>query len=65
MIGDHQQLRPTVNIYELAKDFNFNISMFERLLKNNFEYVMLLNQRRMRPEISKLPRQIYPELTDD
>lgn len=65
MIGDHKQLRPSVNVYELQTKYNFNISMFERLINNGFQQVMLLNQRRMRPEISNLTRNMYPELTDD
>lgn len=49
LIGDHEQLRPNNNVYELSKKYNLDISMFERLVKNNFENVMLKNQRRMRP----------------
>jgi hypothetical protein len=58
-------LRPSVNVYKLETDYNFNISMFERLVNNDFESVMLHNQRRMRPEIAELPKQIYPKLTND
>ena len=46
-------------------DYNFNISMFERLINNDFKQVMLLDQRRMRPEIADIPRFIYPKLTDN
>ena len=49
LIGDHEQLRPSNNVFELAKNYNLDISMFERLVNNNFENVMLKNQRRMRP----------------
>ena len=28
LIGDHQQLRPPINVYELGRDYNFDISMF-------------------------------------
>jgi len=49
LIGDHEQLRPSSNVYELALKYNLDISMFERLVNNNFENVMLKNQRRMRP----------------
>jgi superfamily I DNA and/or RNA helicase len=49
LIGDHEQLRPSNNVYELSKRYNLDISMFERLINNNFENVMLKNQRRMRP----------------
>jgi len=41
MIGDHQQLKPQVECYELEKKFNFNISMFERLINNGINYVTL------------------------
>jgi superfamily I DNA and/or RNA helicase len=49
LIGDHEQLRPNHNVFDLAKKYNLDISMFERLVNNNFENVMLKNQRRMRP----------------
>ena len=28
LIGDHQQLRPPMNVYQLGRDYNFDISMF-------------------------------------
>ncbi|CDW90094.1 UNKNOWN [Stylonychia lemnae] len=65
LIGDHQQLRPSPAVYELEKTYNLDMSMFERLVKNKFEYTTLSNQRRMRPEISNMVRFLYPELTDD
>ncbi|CAG5084783.1 Oidioi.mRNA.OKI2018_I69.PAR.g10735.t1.cds [Oikopleura dioica] len=52
LIGDHQQLRPKVNCYELEKKCNLDISLFERLIKNNFEFVRLGEQHRMQPNIS-------------
>lgn len=65
MIGDHQQLRPLTNNYELAKNFKFNISLFERLIKNNFEFVSLDVQMRMQPDICDLVRgTIYTSLKD-
>jgi len=54
LIGDHKQLRPTVNSYELARDMNLDLSMFERLRNNGLRPVTLLIQRRMRPEISEV-----------
>uniref|UniRef100_A0A914Z141 DNA2/NAM7 helicase helicase domain-containing protein n=1 Tax=Panagrolaimus superbus TaxID=310955 RepID=A0A914Z141_9BILA len=48
LIGDHKQLRPNPAVYELAKKFNMNISLFERLIKNNFPFKMLNFQWRMR-----------------
>eukprot|EP00347_Sterkiella_histriomuscorum_P006278 403353380 len=65
LIGDHQQLRPSPAVFELEKNYNLNMSLFERLVKNDFEYVTLLNQRRMRPEISEMIRFLYPNLEDD
>ncbi|KAG9353375.1 hypothetical protein JZ751_017954 [Albula glossodonta] len=50
LIGDHQQLRPSATVYELAKNFNLEVSLFERL-------------HRMRPEIARLlTPHIYSQL---
>ena len=54
LIGDHKQLRPKPNHYELEKNYNFAISLFERLINNNFPHVTLESQHRMRPEIASL-----------
>ncbi|KAG8221421.1 P-loop containing nucleoside triphosphate hydrolase protein [Butyriboletus roseoflavus] len=56
LIGDHKQLRPKVNNYELTVEkeegYDLNRSLFERL-------------HRIRPEISALIRELaYPGLTD-
>ena len=65
LIGDHQQLKPSVSTYDLAKNYNLDVSLFERLINNGFEYVKLLEQHRMRPEISKVVRnEFYPDLQD-
>jgi superfamily I DNA and/or RNA helicase len=53
LIGDHQQLRPNPTVYELATKYNLEISLFERLIKNQYPYKALENQHRMRPEISR------------
>lgn len=53
LIGDHKQLRPNPAVYELAKKYKFDVSLFERLIRNRFPYRMLKNQHRMRPEISR------------
>lgn len=34
LIGDYEQLRPSVNVYELETKYHLDISMFERLIKN-------------------------------
>ncbi|OCT62801.1 NFX1-type zinc finger-containing protein 1 [Xenopus laevis] len=63
LIGDHQQLRPSANVYDLAKNFNLEVSMFERLIKSNLPFVRLNYQHRMRPEIARLlTPHIYKEL---
>ena len=64
LIGDHQQLRPSPVVYELAKNFGLEISLFERLVNNGFPHVVLQEQHRMRPEISNIMRHIYPDLKD-
>ncbi|KAM4622796.1 NFX1-type zinc finger-containing protein 1 isoform 2-T2 [Discoglossus pictus] len=63
LIGDHQQLRPSANVYDLAKNFNLEVSLFERLIKSNLPFVRLNYQHRMRPEIARLlTPHIYQEL---
>ncbi|CAM1296818.1 ZNFX1 (predicted) [Pycnogonum litorale] len=54
LIGDHQQLRPSPTVYELAKIYNLDVSLFERLITNGVDYVKLTTQHRMRPEIARL-----------
>ncbi|KAM7006466.1 NFX1-type zinc finger-containing protein 1 [Tautogolabrus adspersus] len=63
LIGDHQQLRPSATVYDLAKNFSLEMSMFERLVKMEVPYVRLNYQHRMRPEIARLlTPHIYSEL---
>uniref|UniRef100_A0A3Q0SGU1 Zinc finger NFX1-type containing 1 n=1 Tax=Amphilophus citrinellus TaxID=61819 RepID=A0A3Q0SGU1_AMPCI len=63
LIGDHQQLRPSATVYELAKNFNLEMSMFERLVNMGLPFVRLDYQHRMRPEIARLlTPHIYKEL---
>ncbi|CAL8240199.1 unnamed protein product [Gadus morhua 'NCC'] len=54
LIGDHQQLRPSATVYDLAKNFSLEVSMFERLVKTGFPFVRLNYQHRMRPDIARL-----------
>lgn len=49
LIGDHQQLRPNPAVYELAIKYNLEISLFERLIHNEYPHRMLANQHRMAP----------------
>ena len=65
LIGDHQQLRPKPNVFQLAREYNLNISLFERMFNNGVPCETLECQHRMRPEISLLLRHIYPDLRDD
>ncbi|CAG7834108.1 unnamed protein product [Allacma fusca] len=65
LIGDHKQLKPSPTVYKLAKDYNLDLSLFERLINNNLRWQYLRAQHRMRPEISKLlVPTIYRELED-
>ncbi|KAF1968342.1 hypothetical protein BU23DRAFT_592152 [Bimuria novae-zelandiae CBS 107.79] len=75
-IGDHEQLRPTINEYDLSLEspkgrlYQLDRSQFERCSlgetgRPRIPTVQLDTQRRMRPEISKLIREtIYPKLID-
>ncbi|XP_072308696.1 NFX1-type zinc finger-containing protein 1-like [Eucyclogobius newberryi] len=63
LIGDHQQLRPSATVYDLAKNFNLELSMFERLVNMKLPFVRLNYQHRMRPDIARLlTPHIYSEL---
>uniref|UniRef100_A0A1A7WMA6 Zinc finger, NFX1-type containing 1 n=2 Tax=Iconisemion striatum TaxID=60296 RepID=A0A1A7WMA6_9TELE len=63
LIGDHQQLKPSATVFELAKNFNLEMSMFERLVNMEVPYVRLNYQHRMRPDIAcLLTPHIYSEL---
>ena len=65
LIGDHQQLRPKPNCYDLELKHNLGVSLFERLVSNGIQYETLEVQHRMRPEVSSLIHpSIYPHLTD-
>ena len=61
MIGDHKQLKPKPYSYELCRNYNFDVSMFERLINNNIKYVSLKYQRRMKPLFANFVRLIYGE----
>ena len=52
-------------MYRLARDYNLDISLFERMLKNRMHCEVLKEQHRMRPEVAELiVPSIYPELTN-
>ncbi|XP_066288833.1 NFX1-type zinc finger-containing protein 1-like [Branchiostoma lanceolatum] len=54
LIGDHQQLRPSPTVYQLAKKYNMDISLFERMINNGMQCQRLQSQHRMRPEFARL-----------
>ena len=62
LIGDHQQLRPSTNVYKLAKDFKLDVSLFERMVHNGIPCERLSVQHRMRPEIASLMKHVYEDL---
>ena len=62
LIGDHQQLRPTPAVYELAKKYKLDVSLFERMVNIGVQYEQLSVQHRMRPEIAALLKHIYDDL---
>ena len=68
LIGDHKQLRPKVNhdlSVEKGEGYDLNRSLFERLVLKGFPHQTLVQQHRMRPEISALVRSMtYPDLVD-
>lgn len=74
-IGDHEQLRPSTNNYNLSLEsqagapYKLDRSQFERLSvgepgRLTLPVAQLSIQRRMRPEISRLIKTIYPRLVD-
>ncbi|KAJ6542569.1 hypothetical protein B0H19DRAFT_302681 [Mycena capillaripes] len=69
LIGDHKQLRPKVNNYELTVEkgegYDLNRSLFERLVLKGYPHDTLIAQHRMRPQISRIVRHLtYPDLED-
>uniref|UniRef100_A0A8D8VRA4 NFX1-type zinc finger-containing protein 1 n=1 Tax=Cacopsylla melanoneura TaxID=428564 RepID=A0A8D8VRA4_9HEMI len=65
LIGDHKQLRPRTSVHELSRDYNFDVSLFERMINNNLHHVTLEMQHRMRPEICELlTPSIYKKLVN-
>lgn len=62
LIGDHKQLQPTIQCFQLELFKNLHISLFERLINNGFPVQTLGFQRRMHPTISRCVGSIYPHL---
>ncbi|KAL7793693.1 P-loop containing nucleoside triphosphate hydrolase protein [Trichoderma ceciliae] len=69
LIGDHKQLRPKVNNYNLTLEkgegFDLNVSLFERLIRQGHQFTTLQEQHRSHPDISQFARLLaYEELKD-
>ena len=62
LIGDHEQLKPNPTVYELAKYFSLDVSLFERMVRNGMPFARLRLQHRMRPEIACMVNHIYQDL---
>ena len=62
LIGDHKQLRPTPAVYDSAKRYKLDVSLFERMVNVGIQCEMLNVQHRMRPEIATLMKRIYDDL---
>jgi helicase required for RNAi-mediated heterochromatin assembly 1 len=66
LVGDHKQLKPQCNVkFHEGFPFNFDLSLFERLVKNKFQFRMLNKQRRMIPEVRRLLKPIYHDAIVD
>jgi superfamily I DNA and/or RNA helicase len=65
LIGDHQQLRPTVETFELRTRHKLDISLFERLINCGVRHVTLHTQHRMRPEIASVLRPTFYAVLHD
>lgn len=71
LIDDYKQLCPRYKNYEISVEkgegYDFNPSLFERLVLKGFPHQSLSMQHRMRPEISNLicGLQTYTHLEDD
>ena len=65
LIGDHRQLKPSVDDKDYAEKNELNVSMFQRLIETcKVPYSDLTEQRRMCSSVADLVRPIYPKLTD-
>lgn len=65
LVGDHQQLRGHCTVKELeGHPWFLDVSMFERLVRNQVGFSQMITQRRMIPEIRRALKPIYEDLTD-
>lgn len=58
LIGDHKQLPATV-FNEHNKKLGFDISLFERMMKNDVQSFTLTEQYRMHPNIRLMPSEMF------
>jgi superfamily I DNA and/or RNA helicase len=58
MVGDQRQLPATI-FSDTVMKYNYNRSLFERLIEGGHRYVMLDTQYRMVPEISGFPSEFF------
>ncbi|KAF2030927.1 P-loop containing nucleoside triphosphate hydrolase protein [Setomelanomma holmii] len=66
LVGDHQQLRPHTQVHAFEDEpYYLNLSLFERLIRNDVAYSTLTRQRRMIPEIRRLLVPIYANVLKD
>jgi superfamily I DNA and/or RNA helicase len=65
MVGDQRQLPATI-FSDIVCKYNYNRSLFERLIESGHPYVMLNTQYRMTPEIARFPSEqfYYNKLTN-
>lgn len=65
LVGDHQQLRGHCTVKELeGHPWFLDVSMFERLVRNQVGFSQMITQRRMIPEIRRALKPIYEDLID-
>ncbi|KAH7410083.1 P-loop containing nucleoside triphosphate hydrolase protein [Phaeosphaeria sp. MPI-PUGE-AT-0046c] len=66
LVGDHQQLRPHTQVHAFEDEpYYLNLSLFERLVRNDVAYSTLTKQRRMIPEVRRLLAPIYGDTLKD
>ena len=64
LIGDPLMIRPSTAVSRLSTQYNLNLSLFERLIINEFRHATLTLQHRMRPELSSIIQLLYPMISD-
>jgi hypothetical protein len=54
LIGDHKQLRPNPTVFALARKYNLELSLFERMINNGLKYVLLFLPNSFSAQVSEL-----------